>query len=291
MSRATTLPALVGATVFAAIVVGGCHATVSYRVSHGADMAPAGTDRGQVTSLRIREYGGIVGNLLTYIAALPAPPAGVRTNIRREESTVCGTAVCTTTTTTTSDYVAPTAEEIAAYKERAKAWDATEGRAILSGAFPTELTVDIAMGSLGGDTSGFMASQTVRYPTHGFGPFETSYLSLGIAGGRYVMHDRAQRMLVATAGGVEQQTAPTDTSYVYFGLPLRFTGLLTPTVSAYAQLDMNVISLVNDANDVQIVRTGATWYFLPLFFTTLEISSDRFRTDSFTGTAEVGVGF
>ena len=62
-------------------------------------------------------------------------------------------------------------------------------------------------------------------------------------------------------------------------------------MSAYAQLDMNVISLVNDANDVQIVRTGATWYFLPRFFTTLEISSDRFRTDSFTGTAEVGVGF
>lgn len=291
MSRVTTSRAIVGATVVAAIVDGGCHTAVSYRISHGADMAPAGTDRGQVTSLRIREYGGIVGNMLTYFAAMPGPPAGRSTFIRRDVNTVCGAAECTTTTTTVSDYVAPTAADIAAYKVRAKQWDATTGRAILSGAFPTELTVDIALSTLGGDTSGFMASQAVRYPTHGFGPFETSYLTFGIAGGRYVMHDRAQRMLVATAGGVEQQTAPTDTSYIYFGLPVRFTGLLAPTVSAYAQLDMNVISLVNDANDVQIVRTGATWYFLPLFFTTLEVSSDRFRTDSFTGTAEVGVGF
>lgn len=291
MSSATTLPAIFGATVFAAIVVGGCHAAVSYRVSHGADMAPAGTDRGQVTSLRIREYGGIVGNLLTYIAAMPSPPAGRSTYTRRDVNTVCGTAVCTTTTTTTSDYVAPTAQEMAAYKARAKQWDATPGRAILSGAFPTELTLDIALGSLGGDTSGFMASQTVRYPTHGFGPFETSYLSFGIAGGWYDMHNRSQRTLVPNGSGVEQKTATTDTSYIYFGLPLRFTGLLAPTVSAYAQLDMNVISLVNDANDVQIVRAGATWYFMPLFFTTLEISSDRFRADSFTGTAEVGVGF
>ena len=93
----------------------GCRGAVSYRISHGADMAPAGTDRGQVTSLRIREYGGIVGNLLTYIAAMPSPPAGRSTYTRRDVNTVCGTAVCTTTTTTTSDYVAPTAEEMAAF--------------------------------------------------------------------------------------------------------------------------------------------------------------------------------
>lgn len=291
MARVMAQRAVVGAGMLAAIVIAGCHTAVSYRVSHGADMAPAGTDRGQVTSLRIREYGGIIGNLLTYFAALPSPPAGRSTFTRRDVNTVCTSTFCKTTTTTVSDYVAPTAAEMAAYNVRAKQWDATTGRAILSGAFPTEFTLDIALGSLGGDTSGFMASQTVRYPTHGFGPFETSYLSFGIAGGSYDMHRRAQRTLVATGSGVEIRTAPTDTSYIYFGLPVRFTGLLAPTVSAYAQLDLNVISLVNDANDVQIVRAGATWYFLPLFFTNLEVSSDRFRADSFTGTAEVGIGF
>jgi hypothetical protein len=275
-----------------ALVGAGCgnKYRVGYRLSNGGDTAPAGTDRGTATSIRYRDYGGALSNWMQYLISYPAPPQGSSTFSKRDVKTECTSTECVTTTTITSDYQPPSAGEVAAYKERAKQWDATIGQAILSGEFPLEAVVDYASPSLGGDTQGSMAGLNYRSGTNGFGPFLTSFVSVGIAGGKYTTKGRKQRRLVAVGNNLEVKTAPKNFDYIYFGFPLRFTGLIAPKISTYLQVDLNVIGPINEGNDSQIVRFGVTGV-LPWVNASLEVSADRLRTDSFTTTAEVGIDF
>ena len=268
---------------------------VNYRVSRGADMAPANTDAGLTTSIRYRDYGGLLSKALLLVLSQPSAPRGT-TETKSEVSTSCGVSECTVTTTTTTTYTPPTPEEMEAFGKRAQEWGDTVAPAILSGGFAAEAVVDLASQSLGGDTSGGMIGLNFRLPTDDFGPFLTSNLSLGLGYGNYTMHGRKHRLLRPTPAmdALVQTESTEDLHYHYIGLPVRFTGLVTRRLATYLQLDLNIQSIVDglegDPANSQIVRLGITG-FLPFVGVTLEVSADRLRTDSATVSAEVGVAF
>lgn len=292
--RQTLALALIIAMAVAASACSGAY-TLGYRAGYGSDMTPPTTSRGMNTSIRYRDYGGVLSKALLLLLTTPTPPTGTTSSRVVSSSTTCGYTVCTRTTETEVTYTPPSPAEMAAYEARAKDWAENVAPAILSGAFRAEAVVDIASTDLGGDTSGFMMALNFRIPVGKFPGFAGSHLSLGMAGGKYTTHGREHKNVIDDGtGGLVNETLTSDVSMGYYGMPVKFTGLLSKRLATYVQADLNFQPLLARALDEtpapQILRVGSQW-FGPFFYVSGELSIDRMRIDSLTATAEVGLAF
>lgn len=288
---------LLGVVMCAGVLSAACSGAymLGYRAGHGNDLMPPTGSRGTTTSIRYRDYGGVLSKTLLLLLTAPQAPQGTTTSETLSQSTSCGGGYCTTYTRTEVTYTPPSPAAMAAYEERVKDWSETVAPAILSGAFRAEAVVDVASTKLGGDTSGFMMALNFRIPTGKVLGFAGSNLSIGLAGGKYTMHGRNWQLVADDGTGVLSNTNVTGSiAAPYYGFPIKFTGLLTKRLALYAQSDLNLQPMLAKTLDAtpgpQTFRLGSQWMG-PFFYVGGELSIDRMRVDSLTATAEVGLAF
>ena len=292
--RTFAMLSVVAATAMSSVACSGAY-MLGYRASYGNDLMPPTGSRGTTTSIRYRDYGGVLSKALLLILSAPQAPQGTTSSETLSSSTSCGGGYCTTYTQTEVTYTPPSAAEMAAYGERVKDWSENVAPAILSGAFRAEAVVDVASTKLGGDTSGFMMALNFRIPTGKALGFAGSNLSIGLAGGKYTMHGRNWQYVADDGSGVlTNANVSGPLSAPYYGFPVKFTGLLTKRLALYAQTDMNLQPMLAKTIDAapgpQTFRLGSQWMG-PFFYIGGEVSIDRMRASSLTATAEVGLAF
>jgi hypothetical protein len=281
--------ALLIAATLATGCAGGAY-SMGYNAGYGATMAPATTSAGASTSIRYREYGGPIGKLILLLGTAPTPPGGTTSNVHT--STTCYSTYCEETTTYT--YTPPSEEEMKDFEKRSADWSANVAPAILSGAIAMEVIIDYASTDLGGDTSGGGFYMNERWQIRSLGFFQGMSLSVGFGVAGYTMHGRTRDVLMDTGTALVLTPVTEDISYFYLGSPVRLTGLITPRLGLYGQMDLNwqplLAAALDEREQPQIMR-GGVQLWLPFFYVSGEAAVDGFRPDSLSITAEVGLAF
>lgn len=266
--------------------------SLAYRTSYGADMAPQSGSRGTVSALRYHESGGPISKFLAL--AITAPRLNYESKSTTTYDTDCVGNTCTTTkTTTTTSRI--TEDDIRRYEADVKNWDANVRPGIMAGDTGFGVTIEAASPSLGGDTTGYTMGVDIPATLGRLGPFRKTVVSFGFAGGSYQMANRSYRLLNRIDDThLNLTTHMTTLTYSYLGFPLRVSGALTQNLAAYVHFDLNMLAalanVLDEPRSAQITRVGLSaglWHM----FASVEVSADRFRPDSLTGSAEVGFAF
>ncbi len=242
------------ALVIIALLAGTAQADVTgvYGVGFSADFGntylPPTARAGLSTTLSYREYAGKIGNWIIWISEVPAPPSG--SSKTEVTDTVCSQGYCTVYETTT--YTPPSAEAVREWESNMSEFSDTKGAAILRGEMGQELTIDLTMRSLGGDTSGFMLK--LMRPI----PGTDGHVMIGqYALGWLTYHDVKSRKVVATNGVLTSMEVTGDHTWTYVGLPIRVNVPLNSSFGAHLQFDNNIYGWF--LGDASPIRAGATW--------------------------------
>lgn len=250
----------------------------------GAALAPPTTQMGMTTSLTYYEYSGWLGKLIVLIGAAPQKPRPTTRVV--SSKTECYSTWCTTYTNYETTY--PSQADWDRYQEELKEYEKL-AVGILTDGQPLDLYLDIALQSLGGDTSG--ASLVMMYRAQWTGMFGLPVfrINFGFGVGKYTFHGRTRSVVVQDGDTLSRMEVTEDSSYGYAGMPLRFTGFVHPRLAGYLQFDFNMFALpVTDDPEPSPIRGGVEIYLNPLFVRG-EIVSTALRPGSMTAFAEVQV--
>jgi hypothetical protein len=203
---------------------------------YGTALVPPTSSGVTTTGITIREYGGIIGNLILFIGEAPAVS---NTTVTYETDGAGNTYEVRTT-------YAPSAE----VQQLSSDWMEARGRKILAGGMGQQVELDIPLRALGGDTSGVMFKMWRPLP------FFSDHIEwLGESGsvwlaqfyiGHLTFSDVTSRK-VSSENGILMSTEVTgEQSFTMIGSALRVQKMLTRTLRAQVQLDFNVFSILED---------------------------------------------
>ncbi len=255
----------------------------SFRSSTGTAMAKPGVSGGTTNVLRVADVGGPLSRAGLYAMAAMVAAGAVETE-STSRTYRSGDYIVTETTTTVTGVdenamaTAQTLLDTAASKESIQA-------------LGIQSSLEIATRYLGGDTSGWMYN--VGYGSRPFlcGPRLVCNVYGGVGFGKYTFHDRVLRARVGAGTSGEIMD---DSTYAYFGSPLRLT--ITPGryVGAYVQADLNWATLSNqvlgNTGSPSPWRVGAELRYRFLF-ARVELAAARMVWASTSTQLEVGLGF
>ena len=97
--RTFAMLSVVAATAMSSVACSGAY-MLGYRASYGNDLMPPTGSRGTTTSIRYRDYGGVLSKALLLILSAPQAPQGTTSSETLSLSTSCGGGYCTTYTQT-----------------------------------------------------------------------------------------------------------------------------------------------------------------------------------------------
>ncbi len=285
------LGASVAATLIACAGPGG-HSGVSVSTSVGSAYVPPNVSSGTTTVVSYREVGGAVTrSVLKVMAAGTAAPRTRTTVTFSDGGTRCyGRSCYSLTHVTRTTTVLDSPGEAAAKVKRA----AKMIKALDTATIPIEFRLDIAMRSLGGDTSGWMSSFMYQGRPRVLGSSALLQFSGGLGFGKYTFYDRTRTSL--TTGLVDVGMPVESIGYGYIGVPLRATVAVGPAgVFSYLQADLNLLTFVESLN----LDEGETAPPSPLHWAVgfrrgpLRITGDlalgRFRTSGMTASLELAL--
>jgi hypothetical protein len=280
MTRLLLIASLVVAATAPARADGGFYG-VGARVEYGTAYLPPTAGASTTTMIRYREIGGFLGNLLVLTASAPIKP---EPSSRIETETSCSGSgsnkSCTTATYEVTTY--PSSKEIEDYEKKVAAWDPAVANAIMRGEAGQEVDLDIALRTLGGDTSGFIFR--LGAPFLHWGP-----VSMKFALGWLTFHDVHTRIANATSTEIATMEKVSDFTYKYVGLPIRVQAPIGLTgLGVHLQVDLNIPSIVLD--EPSPIRAGVQWFGYHLMIT-VETVVSGFRADGVSLASEVALAF
>lgn len=242
-----------------AVAVTGAGCTAAFRTQDGGAMTKPGVAGGTTNSIYLGDRGGLFTQLGIGLLTAGAMGSAVRTLGSTSSTSRTydnqGNAVDVTTTTTTYEVDTAKAAAIAKGGENmsnAAKQDRDRGARDLNQDY-NGLTggLEIAMRRLGGDTSGWMADFGWRGTTRLGAWGLRGAAKLGF--GKYTFHDRAVSRGTATSIVME------DSTYAFFGFPLRLGVAYRGFVEAFAQVDLNIVTLANDTLDDDQASSPSPW--------------------------------
>lgn len=275
-----------------AVATSGC--AVGFTASNGTAMVPGTTSAGTTTAISYTEYGG--GILHMAFAILGLGSTALRRDYREvtlSSETKCAEWGCWTNKTVRVEPKPMSDAQEAAYERNVREGYEFTKYVVGGGKLPTEIRIDWASTSLGGDTSGIMGSMMFWF----FGPggipgFVATKVHAGVGLGSYTFHDRTRRRVVSDGMSLRTEEVTEDVDYDYIGLPVRLTGYVTPKLAAHVQFDVNMISVFESdddgASEPSPVRLGFEYTLSFGLFMKGEVVSDGFDTEALSVGAEVG---
>lgn len=282
----------------AILVVAATGCNVAYRTQDGGAMTKPGVAGGTTRSIYIGDRGGILTKLgiagLTGVAMFGAVSNVHTSESRSRTYDSQGRAWETTTRTTTytvdrakAEAIGKGGEQMAKDAEKqAKPMDVNESYGGLSAG------LEIAARRLGGDTSGWMFDfgwkGTWRRGAWGL----RSSAKLGF--GKYTFHDREVRRSLDTASAPVVRME--DSTYTFFGLPLRLGVAYRGVLEAFAQVDLNAVTAVGLIDDDQTAspspwRVGARATVFRYVYAELTYAFSSMRAADTSTMLEVGLEF
>jgi hypothetical protein len=270
--------------VVAVVVLGGRvqggvgHPQLNYKLGHGNAIAAPGTSRGTTGSIVYRDAGGILARtILAPFKMLGAPESPWQSEC--SESSDGRYVYCTWWVTQ---------EDMEQYEKDAEVWRAD----LLTGKINAEGILEVALPSLGGDTTGFRLG--LDYPLINE---DGVVVKIGAAAASYKMADRTSRQLIgdATSVQVEEMTGEVESSL--FSVPLTVIVLLPADLVASYQLDWNLLRYgeigngIDSAYHPQISRLALERMMIRFVRVGVELQIDGMSTDSTTMSVEAGLAF
>lgn len=267
--------------------------SLGYRGSYGASTAPPTSARGFATSLSYREWGGPIAKLLLAGGSRPIKPRGTLTDSASSET--CYGSYCERTTTST--WSPPSREELEDYSRRVDDWSNRVAPAILSGGAGQSIAfeLDVAMQTMGGDTSGIGAGFRFAAPLRDMLGLEKVHVVVGSKVGKYTMYRREVSRLTLD-GEARSTRIASDIVYGYATIPIRISGMLGQRTGVYTELDIDYAGWVGFAEllgatySPQLARIGLQ-VGLPFAYVTVEATADRMRPGSASLSTELGLAF
>jgi len=277
--------------MFVALAVSaGC--TAALRTSDGGAFTKPMGGGAQINSVYLGDRGGIFTRLGLLSLGMVAA-AGTVDNVQTTSSTsgiydTRGNRVGTATTTTTTGTV--NAQRAAEAQRAGDALNKAADAQLTGGAIdPTDnyeaMTggLEVASTRLGGDTSGWMfdfgAKIGKRRGAFGY------RAAIKVGFGKYTFHDRMRDGMMLP-----------ESTYTFFGFPLRLGVTYRGVVELYGQLDLNLVTTFNellgdDDTSPSAWRAGARVNVLKYFYAEATLAFSAMRETKTSTLLEVGLEF